>query len=59
MADRERRLRWLREAIERFAGSIDAESHPEWATDADVVAWSRAIRAAWERDPYRQVTPRG
>ncbi len=44
----------LREAIGRFAGSISAESHPEWATDADVIAWAHDIRGDWERDAARR-----
>ena len=44
------RLERRREIWTRFAGSIKAEDHPEWATEADIAAWSRSMKDRWE-DP--------
>ncbi|MBI5948821.1 MAG: hypothetical protein HY875_11850 [Chloroflexi bacterium] len=56
-ARRDAKRRSLELAITAFAGSISAEAHPEWATDADVVAWARQIRASWARNPYGHPMP--
>lgn len=43
--------RALLEAVDRWAGSVSAEDHPEWATPEDVNTWVRDLRAnQWERN---------
>ena len=40
----------LVDVIDRFAGSISAADHPEWATEEDIVKWGREVRASWDRN---------
>jgi len=35
----------FRIAVERYAGSLNAEDYPHWRTSEDVVAWVRMMRA--------------
>ena len=46
MADWSRREK-MKEVVERFAGSLKEEDHPEWATREDVYHWVRAQRDQW------------
>ena len=47
---------WLRnqrlgDVVEKYAGSVSAEDHPEWSTAEDVSRWVRELRARdWERE---------
>jgi metal-responsive CopG/Arc/MetJ family transcriptional regulator len=43
------RRKRLVEAIERFAGTLNVEDHPEWATEESTAAWVRAQRST-DRD---------
>ena len=45
------RNRRLADVVERLAGFVSAEDHPEWATPEAVYEWVRAERAQ-ERDPW-------
>lgn len=40
------------QALDQFAGSISAKSHPEWATIKKVDQWLRKIRKASDRRVY-------
>ncbi len=40
-----------KEVLERFAGSISAEDHPEWATRESTYEWVRNLRGSY-RDHY-------
>jgi hypothetical protein len=49
--------RWLKrqrllDVVETHAGFMTSAAHPEWATNDDITAWVRHIRAEWpDRHP--------